>query len=74
MYIRSNFGWLPDNMKCLETQGLPLQESMGIIKNGSGKRSVVKGEACESVSTKLNAVLERNHGFSTFTSVYQILN
>jgi hypothetical protein len=35
---------------------------------------VVKGEAGESVSTKLQAVLKRNPGFSTFTSVCQVLN
>jgi hypothetical protein len=34
----------------------------------------VKGEAGESVSTKLQAVLRRNPGFSTFTSVCQVLN
>jgi hypothetical protein len=31
-YIRSNFGWLLDRIKCLETQGLPLQESMNKMK------------------------------------------
>jgi hypothetical protein len=36
--------------------------------------SVVKGEAGESVSTKLQAVSKRNPGFSTFTSVCQVLN
>jgi hypothetical protein len=61
--IRSNFGWLPENVKHLETQGLPLQESMDIMKNASEKLSDVKGEAGESVSTKVQVVLKRNPGF-----------
>jgi hypothetical protein len=47
---------------------------MDIMKNTSEKLSVVKGEAGESVSTKLQAVLRRNPGFSTFTSVCQVFN
>jgi hypothetical protein len=74
VYIRSNFGWLPKSIKRLETQVLPPQESMDIMKNASGKLSVVKRKDGESVCTNLQAVLERNSGFSTFTSVYQVLN
>jgi hypothetical protein len=73
-YIRSNFGWLRESTKRLETQGLPLQGSMDIMKNASEKLSAVKGEAGESVSTKLQAVLKRNPGFSAFTSVCQVHN
>jgi hypothetical protein len=72
--IRSNFGWLLESIKRLETQGLPLQESMDTMKNASEKLSVVKKEAGESVSTKLQALLKRNPGFSSFTSVCQVLN
>jgi hypothetical protein len=42
---------------------------MDLTKNASDKLSVVKGEAGESASTMLQAVLKRNPGFSTFTSV-----
>jgi hypothetical protein len=73
-YIRSNFGFLLESKKRLETQGLPLQESTDITKNASEKLSAVKGEVGESVSTKLQAVLKRNLGFSTFTNVCQVLN
>jgi hypothetical protein len=44
------------------------------MKSASEKLSVVKGEAGESVSTKLQVVLKRNPGFLTFTSVCQVLN
>jgi hypothetical protein len=54
-----NFGWLPDDIKRLETQGLPLQESMDVMKNASGNLSDVRGEAGENVSTKLQAVLKK---------------
>jgi hypothetical protein len=70
-YIRSNFRWLPESIKRLETQGLPLLESMVIRKNASEKLGVVKGEAGESVTTKLQAVLKRTSEFLTFTSVCQ---
>jgi hypothetical protein len=36
-YIRGNFGWLPGSIKRLETQGLPLQESVDVMKNASEK-------------------------------------
>jgi hypothetical protein len=36
------------------------------MKNASEKLSVVKGDAGESVTTKLHVML--NHGFFTFTS------
>jgi hypothetical protein len=35
---------------------------------------VLKWEVGEIVSTKLQVVIKRNHGFSTFTTVYQVLN
>jgi hypothetical protein len=44
------------------------------MKNASEKLSVVKGEAGESVFTKLHVVLKRHPGILTFTSVCQVLN
>jgi hypothetical protein len=32
-YILRNFGWLPEGIKHLETQGLSVQESMDIMTN-----------------------------------------
>jgi hypothetical protein len=32
-YVRSNFGWIPDSINKLETTGISLQESMGILEN-----------------------------------------
>jgi hypothetical protein len=43
------------------------------MKSASEKLGVVKGAAGESVSTMLQAVT-KNPGFSTFTSVCQVLN
>jgi hypothetical protein len=68
-YIRSNFGWLLESIKRLETQGLPRQECMDIMINASEKLGVG-----ESAATKLQAVLKRNSGFSTFTNVCQVLS
>jgi hypothetical protein len=72
-YIRSNFGWLLERIKRSETQGLPLQESMDIMRNASEKFSVLKGEADESVSTKMQLVFRRNSGFSTFISAHYLM-
>jgi hypothetical protein len=56
-YIRSDF-WLQESIKRLETQGLLLQNSMDIIKNANEELNVVKEEAGENVSIKLQAVLK----------------
>jgi hypothetical protein len=47
---------------------------MDVMKNASGKLNVVKGEAAESVSTKWQAMLKRNTGFSASTSFCHVLN
>jgi hypothetical protein len=59
-YICSSFGWLLGSIKCLEYQGLPLQECVDIMKNASEKLNVAKGEAGESVGSELQVVLKRN--------------
>jgi hypothetical protein len=43
IYVRSNFGWIPENTKKLETTGLSLQESMGILENAEVKLCAVRG-------------------------------
>jgi hypothetical protein len=68
-YIHSNFGWIPDSIKKLETTGLSLQESMDILENAEVKLSAVRGETGEKVYRKFQAVLKRNPGYSTFMSV-----
>jgi hypothetical protein len=62
-YIRSNFGLFSESIKRLETHGIPLQGSMDIMENSCEKLSVVKREVCESVSTKLQAVLNKMPNF-----------
>jgi hypothetical protein len=47
---------------------------MDIMKNASKKLNVVKEQASESVSTKLQAVLKINPVFSIFTSVCKVIN
>jgi hypothetical protein len=44
------------------------------MKNASEKLSAVKGEAGESVSTKLRVVLNRNPGFQHLPMSCQVLN
>jgi hypothetical protein len=69
IYVRSNFGWIPESIKKLETTGLSLQESMGILENAEVKLCAVRGEIGEKAYRKFKAVLKRNPGYSTFMAV-----
>jgi hypothetical protein len=40
-FVRSDIGWIPDSIKKLETTGLSLQESMGILENAEVKLSAL---------------------------------
>jgi hypothetical protein len=40
-YVHSNFSWIPDSIKKLETTGLSLQEFMDILENAEVKFSAV---------------------------------
>lgn len=73
-YIKTHFGWLPDSIKKLETAGLTLQEAIGIVEEAVNKLNAVQGEVGDKVSTKLNAVLNRNPGYSTLHTIYRICN
>ncbi|KAJ4451509.1 hypothetical protein ANN_02973 [Periplaneta americana] len=59
-YITSNFGWIPEKIKKLESSGLSLQESMDILEDVKQKLSTVKGEVGINVSRKFQAVIDRN--------------
>jgi hypothetical protein len=73
-YFRSNFDWIPDSIKTLETTGLSLHECMGILGNAEVKLSVVRGETGEKGYRKFQAVLKRNPGYSAFMAVRKILD
>jgi hypothetical protein len=73
-YVHSNFSWIPDSVKKLETTVLSLQESMDILENAEVKLSAVRGDIGEKVVRKFQAVLKRNPGYSTFMAVHKILD
>lgn len=69
-YIKTHFSCI----KKLETAGLTLQEAIGIVEEAVNKLNAVQGEVGDKVSTKLNAVLNRNPGYSTLHTIYRICN
>lgn len=73
-YIDSNFGWLAESIKKLETVGRPLLESMEIIEDAKRLLQGVCGDVGEKVRNKLNAVLERNPGYDSLLAVCEILS
>lgn len=73
-FVYQNTFWLPDSIKKLETAGLTLQEAMGITEEPVNKLNAVQGEVGDKVSTKLNAVLNRNPGYSTLHTVCHTYN
>jgi hypothetical protein len=73
-YVLSNFGWIPDSIKKLETTGLSLQESMDILENAEVKLSAIRGETGDKDYRKFQAVLKRNPGYSTFMAIRKILD
>jgi hypothetical protein len=56
-YVRSNFAWIPDSNKKLETTGHFLQESIDILEN-EDTLSAVRGETGEKVYRKFQAVFK----------------
>jgi hypothetical protein len=73
-YLRSSFGWLLESKKTFRNPGTSSARIYVHNEKCKRKLSVVKGEAGESVSTKLHAVLKRNPGISAFASVRYVRN
>lgn len=51
--IQSNFDWLLESIKHIETRGLPPQESTDVTESASEKTSVMKRQSGEGASRKL---------------------
>lgn len=74
VYIKANFGFLSRDITRLETSGMLLTESIGIIQQVKEKIQKAPGTLGKTIINKLENVLKKNMGFETFLKIEAILN
>jgi len=75
IYINANFGTLADSITKLETSGLRLYDSIQIVQDILIKiESAAVNRIGNEIKTKFNAVLAKNTGFQTMSTISKILN
>lgn len=62
VFIKSNFGFIPDVMTGLEAKNIPLSDAIKIIDNVFLKLNQIPGTVGKMVQEKINDVLEKNQG------------
>ena len=73
VFIKSNFGFIPDVMTGLEAKNIPLSDAIK-IDNVFLKLNQVPGTVGRMVQEKINDVLEKNQGYQTLTQISKILS
>lgn len=74
IYIKSNFGFLPETIKCLEKSGVPLNDAITLIENTKISLQKCNGQKGKSVYEKFKKILSKNEGFDTLSKISKILN
>lgn len=74
IYIKSNFGFLATEITRLETSGMLLSESVCCIEKVKQQIKQVSGKMVETVTKKLDDVLNKNSGFKILTIILNILS
>lgn len=74
VFIHANYGYLPDTIEKLETQGLLLATSIEIVRNVCEKLSSVSGITGKLINDKFKNVLDKNKGFEVLQEVSNILS
>ena len=69
VFLKSNYCFLSTTIDQLQTKGLALTQSIGIVEMASEKINDVKGEKAEIFKVKLNNILTKNKGFETLKSI-----
>lgn len=72
--IKSNYGGIMTAISRLETVGLELHESLGVVKNVEFRIGRARGNVAISVKNKLTKVLNGNDGYATMRKISDILN
>ncbi|XP_025408739.1 uncharacterized protein LOC112682378 [Sipha flava] len=73
IYIKSNFGFLATEITRLETSGMLLSESVCYIEKVKQQIKQALGKTGETVTKKLDDVLNKNSGFKILTIISNIL-
>ncbi|KAL4112216.1 hypothetical protein QTP88_016047 [Uroleucon formosanum] len=73
VFIKSNFGFIPDVMNSLEAKHMPLSDAKKIIEGVFLKLNQVPGTVEKMVREKMNDVLEKNEGYQTLAQISKIL-
>jgi len=71
VFIKSNFGFIPDLMTGLEAKNIPLSDAIKIIDNVFLKLNQVPGTVGKMVQEKMNDVLEKNKGYPNINSNFK---
>jgi len=74
IYIKSNFGFIPSEIKNLEASGVLLSETINTIKKIETTWSLAPNVIGETISNKLNNVLMKNNGFKVLKNISAILD
>lgn len=73
VFIKSNFGFIPDVMTSLEVKHMPLSDAVKIIEDVFLKLNQVPGTVGKMIQGKMNDVLEKNEGYQTLAQISKIL-
>jgi hypothetical protein len=74
IFIKSNYGFLADSIKKLETSRLPLAIQLKIVSDAIISINNINCDSATSVKAKLNSVLNKNVGFATLKIISSSLS
>lgn len=74
VFIKSNFGFLPDLIIKLEKQEIPLTYSIFIVEEAREKLIKINGEMGKVIKIKIESILLKNKGYRAVFKISDILN
>lgn len=74
IYIKSNFGTLPDSIAKLESSKISLADSIKIIEAEKINIQQAPNNIGRQIQNKFNAVFEKNTGYNTMQTISKILD
>ncbi|XP_022181214.1 uncharacterized protein LOC111041295 [Myzus persicae] len=74
VFIKSNFGFLPDLITRLENQEIPLIDSISIVEEAKEKLIKINGVMGNIIKIKIESVLSKNKGYQAVFKISEILN
>lgn len=73
-FIHANFAHIAQAITRLETAGLPLTDSLSIVRNVQERVQATHGGAAAAVQEKLRAVFAKNSGLATLQAASKVLS